>query len=131
MHGRVGGLAEAAGEVRRGKPSATGETRCVSEPRQHPVGVWRIEDASRDYRPSKVVAAGDRASECTFFAQGVRKLSSEKQCRSNFCQHITRCYAKNAPLKSFQKYRKSIPKPVKNGPGTLPEKTSKIRRQKR
>ena len=34
-------------------------------------------------------------------------------------------------LPDFPKPRKSIPKPPKNGPGTLPEKTSKIRRQKR
>ena len=80
-----------------------------------------IEDASRDRRPSKVVAAGDRASECTFFAQGVRKLSSEKQCRSNFCQHITRFYAKNASQKSFQKYRKSIPNHSQNRRKTCPE----------
>ena len=68
-----------------------------------------------------MVAAGDRASECTFFAQGVRKLSSEKHCRSNFCQHITRFYAKNASQKSFQKYRKSIPNQPQNRRKTCPE----------
>ena len=61
------------------------------------------------------------ASECTFFAQGVRKLSSEKQCRSNSCQHITRFYAKNAPQKSFEKiskiHPKSAPKSTKNVSG--------------
>ena len=34
-------------------------------------------------------------------------------------------------LPDLPKRRKSIPKPIKNGPGTLPEKTLKIRRQKR
>ena len=80
-----------------------------------------IEDASRDRRPSKVVAAGDRASECTFFAQGVRKLSSEKHCRSNFCQHITRFYAKKCTSEIVPKiskiHPKSAPKSTKNVSG--------------
>ena len=61
------------------------------------------------------------ASECTFFAQGVRKLSSEKQCRSNSCQHSTRFYAKNAPQQSFPKtskiHPKFVPKSTKNVSG--------------
>ena len=68
-----------------------------------------------------MVAAGDRASECTFFAQGVRKLTSEKQCRSNFCQHITRFYAKNAPQQSFPKTSKIYPKLAQNRRKTCPE----------
>ena len=55
--GWVGGLAVAGGEVRRGKPSQTGDlTIIVSEPRQHPVGVRRIEDASA--RPPHPKMAG-------------------------------------------------------------------------
>ena len=54
MSGRVGGLAVAGGEVRRGKPSGTVRKNAGHlEPRQHPVGVRRIEDASRNRRPSK------------------------------------------------------------------------------
>ena len=54
--GWVGGLAEAAGKVRKGKPSGTGDLRFDLEPRQHPVGVRRIEDASA--RPPHPKMAG-------------------------------------------------------------------------
>ena len=41
--GWVSGLAVAGGEVRRGKPSQTGDVTIIgSETRQHPVGVRRI-----------------------------------------------------------------------------------------
>ena len=54
--GRVGGLADAAGKVRKGKPSGYGDIRIRLEPRQHPVGVRRIEDASaRPPHPEIVV----------------------------------------------------------------------------
>ena len=54
--GWVGGLAVAGGEVRRGKPSQTGDLTDSSEPRQHPAGVRRIEDASA--RPPHPKMAG-------------------------------------------------------------------------
>ena len=40
--GRVGGLAEAAGKVRKGNPSGTGDLTHPSRTTQHPVGVRRI-----------------------------------------------------------------------------------------
>ena len=57
---RVGGLAVAGGEVRRGKPSGTVRKNAGRlEPRQHPVGVRRIEDASaRPPHPRKDGPAG-------------------------------------------------------------------------
>ena len=73
------------------------------------------------------------ASECTFFAQGVRKLSSEKQCRFNSCQHSTRFYAKNAPQQSFPKtskiHPKSAPKSTKNVSGGTREQPRAPRKQ--
>ena len=65
--GWVGGLVVAGGEVRRGKPSQTGDLTDSLEPRQHPVGVRRIEDASA--RPPHPKMAGP--------ADGVPRASSE------------------------------------------------------
>ena len=57
LTGWVSGLAAAGGEVRKGKPSQTGDlTIIVSEPCQHPVGVRRIKDASA--RPPHPKMAG-------------------------------------------------------------------------
>ena len=62
---RCGGLAVAGGEVRRGKPSGTVRKNAGRlEPRQHPVGVRRIQSAAHkppragEVRPARCRQSG-------------------------------------------------------------------------
>ena len=64
------------------------------------------------------------ASDCRFYAKGVRKISPEKL----FCGWVRRstasCLAKKVPRKRSEKHGESIPNPSENRPKTCPEAPS-------
>jgi len=97
MHHVVGfgGPAEAGGEVRRGSLSESGkESGLNSEPRQHPGGVRRIEDASaRPPHPKSLCPAGGVAQVlCEFLCWIFARLS-----RGFFSPNVTKFEPKYTP----------------------------------
>ena len=124
--GRVGGLAEAAGKVRKGNPSGTGRLNAsVQNHGSTPLGYGELRTLRETAALRKGMLRMGYASDCRFDAKGVRKTSFEKL----FCGKVSRSIAsffwprkchKNAPTniaKQFQihpKITEFIPNPLEN-----------------